>query len=399
MFDAWMGDCLMLLAIPTYMAFAVQRIRPRLLSGDGILLEDLEILQVEYRKRYRARLLPLRVAPALLAVYFVFRIVLWPPDVKADGPSLDSLLIAAFAVYIGSMVGTIVLRICQQRDFIVAHPIFEDSFLPVRPRVFAMAPWVLSLGILITSFVVEDKATQITLLILGFVGIFIGTKLRYRQISHSRYELPWDEPLGKKISEVVEQFGHTPKKLVLLPSLVANAGATPDGTVVVTSALRTIATPSEIAAVVAHELSHVRDGEGKKWVRLRMISMAPVGALGGFLVVIGQGTPAETFIPPLVAFGLITLSMVPAWWVSLRTQPAEFKCDADAAKLGLGLELASCLNKITRFMGQPPRWIGIDRFLITHPSLEERTARLFDAAKASAKSQDISSPLTQSEAP
>lgn len=54
----------------------------------------------------------------------------------------------------------------------------------------------------------------------------------------------------------------------------------------------------------------------------------------------------------------------------------EFKCDADAAKIGLGQDLANCLDKITRFMGQPPQWIGIDRFLLTHPSLDERIAHL-----------------------
>ena len=49
-----------------------------------------------------------------------------------------------------------------------------------------------------------------------------------------------------------------------------------------------------------------------------------------------------------------------------------------AATLGLGPDLASCLTKITQFMGQPSTWIGIDRHLLTHPSLEERTARLLN---------------------
>jgi len=303
MVDVWIGDFLLLLAIPATMVSTVQRIRPRLLAGDGIVLEDLEILQAEYRKRYVTRLWLLRVAPAQLAIYFILRVALWPPDMEVEGPSLFSFLIAAFAVYVGTMIGTAFLRMRHERSFVVAHPIFADSFLPVRPRVFAVLPWILSVGALTAGIVVGEQRSQLTLIGFGFIGLFIGTKLRYRQISHSRYELPWDEPMGKRISEVVERFGRTPKKLVLIPSLVTNAGAMPDGTVFVTSAL--------------------------------------------------------------------------------RTRPAEFKCDADAAKLGLGLELASCLNKITRFMGQPSHWIGIDRFLITHPSLEERVARLISAAKES----------------
>lgn len=383
MLDIWIGDCLLLVAIPATMVSMMQRMKPRLLPGDGIQLEDLEILQAEYRKRYLRRLWLLRVAPALLATYFVLRIVKWPTEVKADGPSLVSFILAAFAVYIASMTGTFVLRIWQERSFVAAHPNFEDSLLPVRPRLIVILPWMLSLASLIAAFVFEDKGVLFPLLALGIVGLWIGTKLRYRQISHSQYELPWGEPLGNRIAAVVEQFGLTPKKLVLIPSLVTNAGAMPDGTVYVTSALRTIATPAEVAAVVAHELSHVRDGEGKKWTRMRMISTLPLGVTGGLCAAVGKGTPFEVLIPSLVGFGLMTLSMLSAWWLSLRTRPGEFKCDADAAKLGLGSELALCLNKITRFMGQPSHWIGIDRVLLTHPSLEERTARLLNAAKGS----------------
>ncbi len=380
MLDVWIGDCLLLLAIPTYMVSAVMRLRPRLLPGDGVLLEDLGTLQTAYENRYPMRLLLLRVAPALLAIHFGLPIVRWNAGLKAEGPSIVSVIIAAFAVYIGSMIGVVVLRIRHERAFVMAHPDFADSFLPVRPRILAILPWILSLLALVASFLAEDTASQFPLLGLGLVGLLMGLKLRSRQILESRYELPWDEPLGNRVADVVERFGHKPKKLVLLPSLVANAAAMRDGSVVVTSALRSIATPAEVAAVVAHELSHVRDGEGRKWTRLRLISGVPLGALAGLAIALGQGQPFEAFIPSAVGFGLVTLWMVPAWWVGLRTRLGEFKCDADAANLGLGLDLATCLDKITRFMGMPSHWIGIDRFLLTHPSLEERTARLCRAA-------------------
>jgi Zn-dependent protease with chaperone function len=126
----------------------------------------------------------------------------------------------------------------------------------------------------------------------------------------------------------------------------------------------------------------VRDGEGKKYVRYRLLATMPLGALAGFALGFGQSKAIEAFLPPLIGFGLMSLSMVSAWWLSRRTRPMEFKCDADAAKVGLGLELASGLEKLTRFMGQPSDWIGTDRFLITHPSLVERTARLIDASRS-----------------
>ena len=390
MFDVWIGDGLLLLAIPTYMVFALQRIRPRLLPGDGIVLADLESLQIEYNKRYLIRFWLLRIAPALIAIYFALRIILWPSDIDAEGPGVIQIVIAVIVTLVVSMLAAIVLRTRQERSFVAANPAFADSILPVRARIVVLVPTFASFGAMIASMVVGGSEAQFPLLALALILLAFGARNRSRQITQSRHELPWDEPLGKRIAEVVDRFGYAPKKLVIIPSLVTNAGAMPDGTVVVTSALRTLASLDEVAAVVAHELSHVRDGEGKKWSRWRMIAMLPIGLLAGIGVGMGHGLSIEPFLPPLIGFGLITFSMLSAWWMGNRTRPMEYKCDADAARIGLGLEMASCLNKIARFMGQPSHWIGIDRYLLTHPSLDERTARLMAASEPPPKLREAS---------
>lgn len=382
MLDIWIGDGLLLLAIPFYMVFAIQRMRPRLLPGPGIVLEAAESLDSEYIKRYLGRLLLTRLAPVLLAGYFACRVVLWPSDVRAEGPSGISIVIVALATYIASLVGVSIVRIRQEQRFVTAHSEFQDSFPLPRARVFIILVWALSLGITIASSVIEDDGLKSAVLGLGIVVFLIGLQLRKRQAVRSRLEIPWDEPLGLRIAEVVDLFGIKPKKLVLTPSLLANAWALPDGSVIVTTAFRTLATHAEVAAIVAHELSHVRDGEGKKYVRFRLLSTLPLVALAGFALGFGQSMAVEAFLPPLIGFGIMSLSMVSAWWLSRRTRPMEFKCDADAAKVGLGPELASGLDKLTRFMGQPSDWIGIDRFLTTHPSLKERRARLIDASRS-----------------
>ena len=382
MLDVWIGDGLLLLAIPLYMVFAIQRMRPRLLPGPGIVLETAETLDSEYRQRYLGRLLLTRIAPVLLAGYFTCRVVLWPSEVRADGPSGISIVIVALATYIASLIGVSIWRIRQEQCFVAAHSEFQDSFNLTWRRVVIILTWVLSLGIVIASSVVEDDGLKVAVVGLGIVVFLIGLQLRQRQAARSRLEIPWDEPLGLRIAEVVDKFGIKPKKLVLTPSLLANAWALPDGSVIVTTAFRTLATHAEVAAIVAHELSHVRDGEGKKYVRYRLLATMPLGALAGFALGFGQSKAIEAFLPPLIGFGVMSLSMVSAWWLSRRTRPMEFKCDGDAAKVGLGLELASGLEKLTRFMGQPSDWISIDRFLITHPSLVERTARLIDASRS-----------------
>ena len=381
MLDVWIGDCLLLLALPASTLFALQRMKPRLLPGKGINLQSSEVLQAEYEKRYLLKILIYRVVPFCLAIYFIFKLLLWPSDVVAGGPSPTWMLVTLVEVYLASMVASVIVRIRQERTFVIAHPEFEDSFLPVRARVIALIPWTLGFAALIGSNFVRESAIGFTLLAIAVIGFVVGAKLRQRQLTHSRYELAWDEELGTKIADVLEEFGFTPKKLVLIPSLVSNAYATPDGSVVVTSALRTIATPNEVAAIIAHELSHVRDKEGKKIVRLRAIAYGPTIVTCGFVIIYWTGMPFETILVPLVVFGAIAVSTLSTWWLCRRTQPMEFKCDADAAKIGLGRELASGLDKITRFLGQPSEWIGIDRYLLTHPSLKERAERVLEVAR------------------
>lgn len=307
MIDAWMGDCLLLLLIPTFLVSVTLRMQPRLRPGEGFQLVELQTLQAEYRKRYPFRQLILRVIPAILTVYFGSRIILWVPGIGAEGPDLATLLSAVAAVYILSLILTTVLRIRQEQIFVRDHPAFCDSFMPVRPRVLAMLPLPVSLCVLVAAVTIDETWQKLALVGMGLLGMVIAAKLRSRQITHSRFELLWDEPLGNRIAEVVEAFGLKPKKLVLLPSLIANAGAMPDGSVVVTSALRTLATPDEVAAVVAHELSHVRDGEGRKVRLLRLIAGGPIGAIAGFGIAAGQGTPYEALVPSLVGFGAVTL--------------------------------------------------------------------------------------------
>jgi len=301
------------------------------------------------------------------------------PD-KESGPDVTTWFAVVLVAFVASLLGSMVVRIRQEISFLRKHPSFGDSLLPLKPRILSMIPLVIALALITTGFFIEDEAIQTIFCLFGIIAMMATNQMQSRQIRHARYQLPWDEALGSRIAEVVAQFGITPKQLILLPSFAANALAMHDGTVIVTSALRTIASPEEVAAVVAHELSHVRDGEGKKILGAQRLMYLCYCLVVGGAIVANLSAPLEPLMLPLLGFGLTPLTMGMNFLFCRFTRPMEFKCDADAARLGMGPDLASCLDKLTRFMGMPNRWIGLDRFLLTHPSLEERVARLTSAA-------------------
>jgi len=376
MLDIWIADILILATVAVYPIFAIKRIKPRLLPGNEIAFPDWQTLDAEYRKRYLFRLIFFRIVPLILAVYFGYRMATWPSDVQAVGLEFPTFLRALFAAFVFAMIGASAMRIRDERCFVKEHPEFADSFLPVRPRIAAMLPTLLSIACVIGSLSIRDLYPSFLLLLLGLVGIDISRRLRMRSLTRSRYELPWDEPLGTRIAEVLHQFGFQPKKLILLPNMIANAYALPDGSVLVTSALRTLATKDEVAATVAHELSHVRDREAKKLGRARLACALVVGAILTPAMIIFMRTSAEAFLPPFLAFSIAALSIIPAIIMGSYSRGLEFKCDRDAARLGLASSLASCLEKMHAFVGNPRHWIGLDRYTLTHPSLAERVAEL-----------------------
>jgi Zn-dependent protease with chaperone function len=374
MLDIWIADIALLLAAVIYPVQAIYRSRPRYVPGDpqGTVTAS----EREYRRRYYVRLVLFRFMAPMLTLYFIFRAATWPSDAAPEGPGVAWLACLLYALYVPAIIGAIALRVSQERAFVRIHPSFADSLLPLRARVGALLPFIVAIGCIVSCTAFNDIAIVGGLYLTGLVSALLGRRLQMRTLTKSRHELAWDEPLGARIAEVLEQFGVTPKKLILYPSMMPNAFALPDGSVLVTSALRTLATKEEVAAVVAHELSHVRDGEGKKIQQRRLLSFLPVllFLVATFMLVPSSST--EVFLPPIVCFGCTSVWTLSLLLFGQYTRRIEFKCDKDAARLGLGPSLASALEKINLFVGNPRRWAWLDRYILSHPSLDERLAAL-----------------------
>lgn len=212
-------------------------------------------------------------------------------------------------------------------------------------------------------------------------GVLIIAQSRYNRVALRKMMIPIapESPLGERLNQVVRAMGFTPKGANLLPTLWNNAVAMPDGSVLVTTALRGIATDEEIAAIIAHELSHQKHQDLKAYKNYLAVG---IGAAAGFTVyvalkIIDKGFDTFWVIGTTLCLWLFTVQLGNLWH-KYESRKREFRCDHAAKELGLGSALATGLVKVYRYNRVPARWFPTDRFLMTHPSLEERLERLSD---------------------
>jgi len=182
-----------------------------------------------------------------------------------------------------------------------------------------------------------------------------------------------------------------PPELWYIPSRMINAfsaGRREDAVVALSDGLLRVLDPREQAAVLAHEISHIRADD--TWV----MGVADLfSRLTGLLALFGQMLLLINL--PLMALSGVTIN----WWAILLLMAAplvsalaqlglsrtrEYDADLNAARLtGDPQALASALVKIDRYSGAfveqilfPGKGLPEPSWLRTHPRTEERVARL-----------------------
>lgn len=182
-------------------------------------------------------------------------------------------------------------------------------------------------------------------------------------------------------------------RLYYLPSRILNAfalGGAGESVIVLSDGLLRSLTLRELAGVLAHELSHIRNRD--VWV----MSLADVvSRLTGLLALAGQlalvislpfylfTQAAVPWIPIALLIGAPVLSVVLQLALS---RAREYDADLEAAALtGDPADLAAALAKLERRQGawlerllMPGRGESEPSLLRTHPSNEERIRRLLD---------------------
>ncbi len=175
------------------------------------------------------------------------------------------------------------------------------------------------------------------------------------------------------------------------PELVALSTGTGDDVAIALSAGLVDMLPArELAAVLAHEISHLRHGD------LRILRLAEAaGRLTRFLALFGLLSvmlylPAAALmgggVPSVVPLLLLVVAPVASDLLTLKlSRTREFDADAGAAELtGDPAGLMMALRRIDRLQGggwerllHGPAWLALIR---THPTTAERLQRLDDLA-------------------
>jgi heat shock protein HtpX len=244
---------------------------------------------------------------------------------------------------------------------------------------------------------VWGKEGLITLLVLGFVLLFVNPVVSpwlVLRLYRGRPLHPWEVPALYEMATEIARRAELPTvpKLCYVPSDLVNAftvGGKTSSVIGLTEGLLRSLEWREIAGVLAHEISHIRNGD------LRVMGLADLmSRLARFLSLFGQ-------LLVLVNLPLLWADQVQVnWWavgllvfaphVTLLAQlglsrTREFHADLNAALLTGDPEgLANALAKIeyrsrrlsaVLFPGvnlPEPSWLR------THPPVEERIRRLMD---------------------
>jgi heat shock protein HtpX len=185
----------------------------------------------------------------------------------------------------------------------------------------------------------------------------------------------------------------TAPRVYLIPSMTLNAFAagTPEKAVIaVTEGLRRRLNPAELAGVIAHEISHIRNND------LAIMMMADVLTrcmqLLAYLAVILAVLNIPAFLlgdaeVPLIGLALLYLAPTAGSLLQLGlSRTREYDADLEAASLtGDPRGLISALQKLDRYQGRfwedlrlpvPGRRIPQPSLLRSHPRTDERIKRL-----------------------
>lgn len=182
-------------------------------------------------------------------------------------------------------------------------------------------------------------------------------------------------------------------RLYWLPTPILNAfavGRPERAAIGLSDGLLRALTPRELAGVLAHEVSHVRNDDlwimGLADIVSRLTSLLSWAGQLLLLFNLPFWFAGEVVVPWLVVLLLVFAPTLVGLLQLALSRAREFDADLDAAALtGDPQGLASALAKLERFQGRyweeillPGRRMPIPSLLRTHPPTEERIRRLLD---------------------
>lgn len=275
-----------------------------------------------------------------------------------------------------------------------------------RNTVLIMAVFVIIIGIIGVFIGIVADSYSLSLIIFicamlyAWLQYFIAGKLAMAMTGAQEIEKNDAPELWRVVENLAITSGMPMPKVYIIDDPAPNAFATgrdPKHAIVgATTGLLEIMDKRELEAVMAHEMSHVRNYD----IRVSMIAFGLVSAIGLFadlaLRMMFYSDDRDRDVNPIVyALGLVVVILAPI--LAMITQLAvsrqrEYLADASGVLLTRDTEgLASALEKLRQFgrpmqkqssstanlfMNNPLKPGFFSKLFSTHPPLEDRIARL-----------------------
>ena len=271
---------------------------------------------------------------------------------------------------------------------------------------------ITALFMLIGAYVGGRQGMVIALLValgLNFFSYWFSDKLVLKMYNAREVDETSAPQFYRMVAELVQRAGLPMPRVYVIDEAAPNAFATgrnPEhAAVAATTGIMQVLSASELRAVMAHELTHVAHRD----ILISTISATMAGAismLANFAVFFGgrdsEGRPAN----PIAGLAVALLAPLAASLIQLAISRArEFEADRGGAELsGDPRSLASALEKIQAYargtpliaaernpqtaqmmIVNPLHGGGVASLFSTHPSTEERVARLLAMAGAAGR--------------
>lgn len=221
--------------------------------------------------------------------------------------------------------------------------------------------------------------TVIFLLTVSYYLSPIGEKSflkSYRQLN--KMEEKYAYPI---FTEIYKKTGIKKQPVLLIKeSNFPGASVVGNSAIILNSGLLRFATPEQLAAVIAHEFGHIKNGDSRTKLINHAFSRANNVVLSAaitILVFISDGGERGIFLPLIMLVGglkviLLILEEVLLLGILAIDRKAEYQADAYAKELGHGHHLAVHLERTAPLRGTDAR-----PFLTrTHPTSEKRIKKL-----------------------
>lgn len=263
------------------------------------------------------------------------------------------------------------------------------------------------------SLVLIGSMLALTIICAGLIASWLGIIIAVAAVGTALWFAPRVQPetlmkmyrarrldvlRGGQLARLVEVLADRTElpaepRVYIVPSMALNAFATgsPDNAgIAITEGLLRRLDMREIAGVLAHEMSHIRNNDlvvmGLADAMTRLTHLFSNVAV---VLAILNLPSLFTGEPQISWFAILLLYLAPAASSLLQlalSRTREYDADREAALVtGDAMGLASALTKLERYQGQfwedltfpvPARRVPQPSLLRTHPSTEERVARL-----------------------